>query len=126
SLLADRDLGAGGDVAAETHDLGEPVIPAGRRLAVPRLVRRRLEHGEMSGLEHLAAKFEWVLPGDMGQLVNKAFDVDRIVVDVDPAPEPRGDRRVAHRVVDQQVRDLITERTLLPAGIEPLEGDRGT
>jgi hypothetical protein len=124
SLLADRDLDAGGNVAAKAHDLGEPVISPGRRLAVLSLVRCRLEHGEMSGLQHLSAKFKWVLPGGMGQLVNKAFDVDRIVVDVDPTPEPRGDWRVAHRVVNKQVRNLITECAFLPTGVEPLKGDQ--
>jgi isoquinoline 1-oxidoreductase beta subunit len=54
---ADRAAGRGlvrlralGAVAAEAHDLSEPVIPPGRRIAVPRLIRCRLEHGEMGGL----------------------------------------------------------------------------
>ena len=71
---ADRHLGAGRDIAAEAHELGEPVISPGRCLAVAGLFGRGLEHGEMLRLQHLAAEFERVLPGGMGQFVDEAFD----------------------------------------------------
>src|SRR6516165_4050427 len=73
SLRTDRDLGTAGDVAAKPHDLREPVISPGRRVAVPSLVRCRLEYGEMARLQDVAAKLERILPGRMGQLVDKAF-----------------------------------------------------
>src|SRR4029077_10625678 len=53
--------------------------------------------------------------------VDKAFAVDRVMVDVDAAPETRSDMRVAHRMVDQHVRDVIAERGFCPAWVEPLE-----
>ena len=56
-------------------------------------------------LHQLAAELERILVGRMRQLVHEAFEVDRVVVDVHAAPEAREDVRVAHRVVDQQVRD---------------------
>ena len=60
----------------------------------------------------------------MRQLVHEAFDIKRVVIAVDAAPEARGDRRVAHGMVDQQVRHLVTEDALRTAGIEALEGER--
>ena len=43
----------------------------------------------MLRLQHLAAELERILPGGMGELVDEAFAVDRVVVDVDAAPEAR-------------------------------------
>ena len=81
----------------------------GRRLAVAGPLGGGVEHGEMLRLQHLAAEFERVLPGRVGQLVDKAFAVERVVVGVDAAPEAGADVRVAHRVVDQDGRDVVAE-----------------
>ena len=51
------------------------------------------------------------------------LDEHRVLVDVHPAPEARRHVRVAHRVVDQQVRDVVAER-VLAAVRQPLEGER--
>jgi hypothetical protein len=79
-----------------------------RRLAPADLLGDRVEHGEvLRMLRHqLAAEFERILAGRMRQLVHEAFEIDRVLVDVHAAPEARRDVRIAHRVVDQQVRDV--------------------
>ena len=60
----------------------------------------------------------------MGELVDEAFEIDGVLVDVHAAPEARRDVRIAHGVVDQQVRDVVAERALRAAGVEALEHDR--
>ena len=55
------------------------------------------------------------------QLVHEALQIDRILVVVDAAPEARRDMRVAHRVVDQQVRDGVAELAFRSLRIEALE-----
>ena len=66
----------------------------------------------------LAAELERILADRVRQLVHEAFDVDGVVIDVHAAPEAGRDRRVAHRVVDQQVRDRVAERGLGAARVE--------
>ncbi len=73
---------------------------------------------------HLAAERERVLTRRMRQLVDEAFQIDGVLVVVHATPEPRRDVRVAHRVVDQQVRHVIAERAFRAAGVEALEGWR--
>ena len=69
----------------------------------------------------LAPELERILPGRNGQLIHEAFEIDGVLIDVHAAPEPRRNVRVAHRVVDQQVRDRVANRALPPAGVETLE-----
>ena len=72
----------------------------------------------------LAAELERVLPDRVRQLVHEAFDEDGVLVDVHAAPEARQDVRIAHRVVDHQVRDGVAERVLLALRHEALERER--
>ena len=72
----------------------------------------------------LAPELERVLAGRVRELVHEALEVDGVLVVVHAAPEPRRDVRIAHGVVDQQVRDGVAERAFRAAGIEALEGDR--
>ena len=74
--------------------------------------------------EQLAAELELVLAGRLRQLVHEAFHEDAVLVDVHAAPESRRDMRIAHRVIDQQVRDGVAERMLAPEGSEALEAER--
>ena len=60
----------------------------------------------------LAAELQRVHAGRLGQLVHEAFEVDGVLVDVDAAPEARRHVRIAHGVVDQQVRHGVAERRL--------------
>ena len=69
----------------------------------------------------LAAQRERILPGRVRDLVDEALEVDRVVVEVHAAPEAGRHVRVAHRVVDQQVRDRVAERAFGAAGVEALE-----
>ena len=57
----------------------------------------------------------------MRKLVHEAFQVNRILIVIHSAPEMRRDVRVAHRVVDEQVRNRIAERALRTARIKALE-----
>ena len=67
----------------------------------------------------LAPELELVLADRLRQLVHEALDEDGVLVDVHAAPEARRDVRVAHGVVDQQVRDGVAERVLAVAGQRP-------
>ena len=93
--------------------LGEAAIDALRRGLVPAgPLGDRVEHGEMLRMvrHQLAAERERVLPGRVRQLVHEAFEIDGVLVDVHAAPEARRHVRVAHGMVDQQVRDGVAER----------------
>ena len=121
-----RDLGAGGHVAREGLADREPAVHAlGGGGAPARPLRCRVQHrqGERVVGHQRAAELERVLAGGMGQLVHEAFHVDGVLVDVDPAPEPRRHRRVAHGVVDEQVRDAVADG-VIAVGEQALEGDR--
>ncbi len=72
----------------------------------------------------LAAELERILTGGMGKLVHEALEIDGVLVVVHAAPEPWRDRRVAHGMVDQQVRDGVADRAFRAAGIETLERGR--
>src|SRR3989475_12816839 len=71
----------------------------------------------------LASELESILARGMRELVHEAFEEDRILVDVHAAPEARRDVRVAHRMVDQQVRDGVSDGEV-PSRVEPLERER--
>ena len=51
----------------------------------------------------------------MRYLIDKTLDIDRVVIEVHAAPEARRHMRVAHRVIDEQVVDLVAERTFCAA-----------
>jgi hypothetical protein len=59
----------------------------------------------------------------MGQFVDEALQIDGVLVDVDAAPEAGRHRRVAHGVLDQQVRHRVADG-VVAVGMEALEGDR--
>jgi hypothetical protein len=59
----------------------------------------------------------------MRELVDEAFEEDRVLVDVHTAPESRWHVRVAHRMVDEQVRYGVFERVLARRPVA-LEGER--
>jgi hypothetical protein len=102
-VAVDRDLGAGGHVAAERHGLREAAEDALRGgLAPSRLFRDRIEHGEMLGvLRHqLAPEFERIDARFLGKLIHEGFKIDGVVVDVHAAPEAWVDVRIAHGMVD--------------------------
>ena len=60
----------------------------------------------------LAPELQLVLAGGLGELVDEALHEDAVLVDVHAAPHARGHVRVAHGVVDQQVRDRVLQRVL--------------
>src|SRR5215831_5314490 len=122
-----RDFGRRRDVAAVAHLLREAAIDAlWCRLAPAHALGHRVEHGEMLGMfrHQLAPEFERVLAGRMGELVHEALEIERVLIVVHAAPEPRRDRRIDHRVLDEQVRDTVAELPLGAARVEPLERDR--
>ena len=70
----------------------------------------------------LAAELERVLTCRMGELIHEAFEIDGVLVDVHSAPEAGRYMRVAHRVIDQHVRDAVADGRLGTPGVEALEG----
>ena len=97
-----------------------------RRLAPAGLLGHGIEHREMLGVLAISlrrnASGSW--PAALRQLVDEALEIDGVLVVVHAAPEPRRDVRVAHRVIDQQVRDGVAERAFRAARVEALERDR--
>ena len=69
----------------------------------------------------LAPELERVLPGRVRQLIHEALEIYGVLVVVHTAPEPRRDRRIDHRVIDEKVRDGVAEHAFRTAGIETLE-----
>src|SRR6267143_2179731 len=111
--VLDRDLAGRSDEAVEAMQVRKAAIDAaGRGLAPADLLSDRVQHAEVPRvLRHqLAPEFERVLARGFRQLVHKALDEQRVLVDVDAAPEAGRHVGVAHRVVDQEVRDGIAER----------------
>ncbi len=122
----DRNFGAGGDVAGEGLAMGQaPEHALGCGRAPARLVRHGLQHGPAFRmvLYVLQTERERVLAGDMGQFVHEAFQVDNVLVGVDPAPEARAQVRVAHGVVDLEGGEAVADG-MIALGCEALEGDR--
>ncbi len=68
----------------------------------------------------LAPQGQRVLPGGVRDLVDEAFEVDRVLVQVHAAPEAGRHMRVAHGVVDQQVGEAVADRSLGPGRAEAL------
>lgn len=83
----------------------------------------RVQDRQMLGMlgHELAPEGERVLACRMREFVHEAFDVDGVLVEIDAAPETRRHRRIAHRMVDQEIVDRITERTFGPGGEEALK-----
>src|SRR5262249_39566653 len=121
-----RDLAGRRDEAVEAMQVREPAMDAARSgLAPADALGYRVQHPEVPRvLRHqLPPELEGILAGRFRQLVHEALDEEGVLVDVDAAPEPRWHVRVAHRVVDQQVRNGVAERVL--ARLEyPLEAER--
>src|SRR4029453_2252155 len=102
----DGDFSGRGDIAAVTHMLGQAAEYAlRRRLAPTNLFGHRVKHAEGLGMlgHQLAPKLERILAGRMGEFVHEAFQVDGLLVDVHPTPKAWRDRRVMHRMIDQEV-----------------------
>ena len=66
-------------------------------------------------------KAERILTRRLGQLVHEAFHVDGVLVGVHAAPEAWRHVRVAHRVIDQEVRHVVAVGRLGAARREALE-----
>ena len=72
----------------------------------------------------LAPELERILADRMGELVYETLKIDGVVVDVHAAPEARRHVRVAHGMINQQVRNGVTDRRFRSARVETLESDR--
>ena len=71
----------------------------------------------------LAAERKRILAHYIGQFIHEAFEIDRVVIDVDAAPEARRNVRIAHRMFDQKVRHGVADRGVPTLG-EALERSR--
>src|SRR5262249_58171874 len=109
-VAVDRDLGAGGHVAAVIIYLREPAVDSlWRRRPPAPLGGRRIEHGKVLGMlcHQLATEFELVVADRLGELVDEAFEVDGVVIDVHATPEAGLNMRVAHRMIDEDVGNPV-------------------
>src|SRR5258705_4535377 len=77
----------------------------------------------MLGMIHqeLASELKRILSGRVGKLVDEALEIDRVLVVVHPTPEAGWYMRIAHSVIDQQVRNVVAKGPLRTARIEPLK-----
>ena len=60
----------------------------------------------------LAPEFELVIADRLGELVDEAFEVDGVVIDVHATPEAGLNMRVAHRMIDEDVRNRVADGRL--------------
>jgi len=51
------------------------------------------------------------------QFVHETFQIDRVVIDIDAAPEAGRDVRVAHRMLDQEIRHRISRSRPRPVAL---------
>src|SRR5437762_9346407 len=110
--VLDRDLAGGRDEAVEAMQVRKAAIDAAGRGSAPAdPLGYRIQHAQVPRVlgHELAPEFERVLARGFRELVHEALDEQRVLVDVDAAPEPRRHVRVAHRVVDQEVRHRVAE-----------------
>ena len=115
ALGTDGDFGCGSDVAAVAHVLRDAAEDAARRgLAPADLLGDGVEHAEVLGMvrHQLAAELERILAGRQREFIHETFKIDGVLVVVHATPEAGRDVRVAHRVIDQQVRDRVAELRL--------------
>src|SRR5215468_10764735 len=120
-VAVDRDLGAGGHVAAVIVGLREPAVDSFWRRRPPApLGGRRIEHGKVLGMlcHQLAPEFELVVAARLGELVDEAFEVDGVVIDVHATPEAGLNMRVAHRMIDEDVRNRVADGRFHAARIQ--------
>ena len=124
--VGDGDFGRTRDVAAVAHVLAMPrYTPCGGGLSQPIFSATALSTARCFGCfaHQLAPEFDRILADRMRQLVHEAFEIDRVLVDVDAAPEARRDVGIAHGMLDQQVRKGVADRPVA-GGSEALEGGR--
>ena len=110
--VSDRYFGGGGDVTSEPHMLGDTAKHTFCCGLIPSYsLGDGVENGKMLRMirHQLAAEFERVLPDRMRKLVHEAFEIDRVLVAVDAAPNTRRNMRITHGMVDQQVGDRVTQ-----------------
>ena len=131
--IAHRDLGAGRHIAAKAVRHAKPAMHRlaanGRGRAAPaHLGRHRIEHRPVLRVirHQRPAILQRVFPGGMRQLIHEAFQIEGVLVEVHTAPETRRHMRVAHGMVDQQIREAIADIGLAPGIVQPLEDHRVT
>ena len=124
---SNRDFRRSRHIGVERLHVCEPTIDALRcRLAPTDSLGHGVEHGEVSRMlcHQFAPEFELVLADGLRQLVHEALQEDGVLVDVHATPEPRLDVRIAHGMVDHQVRDRVAECVFRPGGHQTLERQR--
>src|SRR5690606_33064596 len=67
-----------------------------------------VEHAEMQGviLHHCTTELVGVLASSMGHLIHEGLEIECVLVVVDPAPVTWTQRRLAQRMIDEQVGDF--------------------
>ena len=75
---------------------------------------------------HLASERERILAGCVGEFIHEALLEDGVLVVVHAAPETGRHMRIAHRVIDQNIRYVVAECAFRAARIEALERRRVT
>ena len=127
AVVADRYLGTRRHIAAKPVGLRQSPEHAGCRWFAPAaLFGHGVEHRQRFGHvgEQLAAQSQRVLFGLMGDFVEETFDVNRVLVQVDPAPEADRHVRVADGMVNQQVGDGVGELRLGTRRVQTLKDHR--
>ena len=74
-------------------------------------LRHGIQHGQALRVigHELAPEGERVRSRSMREFIHETLHVDGVLVDIDAAPEARRHRRVAHRMVHEQVRDAVAD-----------------
>ena len=72
----------------------------------------------------LAAELERVLADRLREFIHETFEIDGVLVVVHAAPEAGRDVSVAHRMINEQVRDRVAKNAFGSRRIEALEHER--
>src|SRR5262249_23339063 len=106
----DGDFRRGSDIRVKRLHMRKPAVDTLRSgLAPADSLGHCVEHGEVSRMlaHQLAPELKLVLADGLCQLVHKTLQEDGILVDVHATPKARLDMRIAHGMVDHEVRDRI-------------------
>ena len=72
----------------------------------------------------LAPEFELVVADRLGELVDEAFEVNGVVIDVHATPEAGLNMGVAHRMIDEDVGNRVADGRFRAARIQACERRR--
>ena len=125
--IAYRNFRTRSHIAGEAVRLRKATENAfGRRLVPTSLFSCGIEYRQRFGItrQQFAAQRQRVLFGGVREFVDKAFQINRVLVQIHATPETRRHMRIAHRMVDQKIRERVHQRVFGTGRIQALKNHR--